>query len=318
MSSDDDGISAVMIDPTSHTMSVTPIGDLTAATIAVDKDGRLYVSDYHVNDTADFINGESVTTVDRGSTITVFSQVPTGTPSDEPDYIYTAPYDAATLYSRLREKSDQTVDGMYMEKLVDAHGQERLIVFIGGTTPDWIGPNQPILTNLEGYAMHPKDHQLAMIDVALGIDRSSGAPIDNDTPIMLVGYSQGGMDAQNIAANAESFGYNVTTVITYGSPAVQWPIEDVDMAFLWDYNDPVTALSRPDAALATLALQFHGHGGVYSPTDPLGINVHGNPQTYRAIGQQFEESTDPAFKNVRSDIKGYVGTVTEFGAYEVT
>ena len=43
-------------------------------------------------------------------------------------------------------------------------------------------------------------------------------PGSKDYEMMLVGYSQGGMDAQNLAALRK---YNVTSLVTYGSPLTQ-------------------------------------------------------------------------------------------------
>ena len=51
------------------------------------------------------------------------------------------------------------------------------------------------------------------------------AGIPSDAPVMLVGHSQGGMTAANLAADAEFRGhFNVTNVITYGSPIDSTPI----------------------------------------------------------------------------------------------
>jgi hypothetical protein len=51
------------------------------------------------------------------------------------------------------------------------------------------------------------------------------AEIPSDAPVMLVGHSQGGMTAANLAADAEFRGhFNVTNVMTYGSPIDSTPI----------------------------------------------------------------------------------------------
>ncbi len=51
------------------------------------------------------------------------------------------------------------------------------------------------------------------------------AGIPSDAPVMLVGHSQGGMTAANLAADAEFRGhFNVTNVMTYGSPIDSTPI----------------------------------------------------------------------------------------------
>lgn len=96
------------------------------------------------------------------------------------------------------------MSGYRVQKVVDGQGHERYIVYIGGTT------------------LNPFDHQ----SWGANIDAISGKPdeaqlkalqrlIPKGAEVMLVGYSQGGIDAQNIAA---SHALNVQQIVTYGSP----------------------------------------------------------------------------------------------------
>ena len=56
---------------------------------------------------------------------------------------------------------------------------------------------------------------------------------------MLVGFSQGGMDAQNIAASGR---YDVTSVVTFGS-IVQPASMDYYTINLWDTRDNIAKLT---------------------------------------------------------------------------
>lgn len=307
----DDGQRVItVIDTARNTVSVSVNDSKATGAIQVGADGRIYGA-YSYYERYQGEDGEETRT--RGA-ITVFKALESWEEPEPPATIHTGSYSAGDLYAKLRDKTNNT-DGIYMESLVDSQGNERLIVFIGGTTPNWIGPNQPIITNLDGYTHKVKDHQIDMIDAALGIQRTplNDTTIADYTQIMLVGYSQGGMDAQNIAANAKALGYkNVTTVITFGAPAVQGPIDGVHMAFLWDHNDPVPNLSHLDDLAADADLLYYGYGGVYNPSDPLGINVHADPQTYQVIGRNFDKSTDPDFAGLIADMAKFKGTVTEY------
>ncbi len=114
------------------------------------------------------------------------------------------------LYDRLRDATADT--GVAVEQHVTADGQRQLIVYLGGATFD--PGNQFVLRNIPTYRGELGDSHLQPI-----IDALAGDPT---AKIMLVGFSQGGMDAQNIAATA-SFRDQVTTVVTFASPIIRPP-----------------------------------------------------------------------------------------------
>lgn len=100
-------------------------------------------------------------------------------------------------------------------------------MYIGGTTPRLNGVNQPILDNLIGFKGEFKEEQKDQVLAVLAEDKS--------LPIMLTGFSQGGMDAQNLADELDGLGYNVKGVVAFGSPIVQPTPKPYPVAYLRDH-----------------------------------------------------------------------------------
>lgn len=106
------------------------------------------------------------------------------------------------------------MSGYRVQKVVDENGHERYIVYIGGTTsPDPLKPetwgaffdHQSWGANIDAISGKPDEAQLKALQRL----------IPKGAEVMLVGYSQGGIDAQNIAASGA---LNVQQIVTYGSP----------------------------------------------------------------------------------------------------
>ena len=94
-----------------------------------------------------------------------------------------------------------------------ADGVTRFIVYLVGTGG---GQDMTLLGNGPAAAGYVDPDIVNRINGAL---KAAGyQPGPNGPRMMLVGYSQGGMDAQNIAA---SHMYNVQNLVTYGSPLTQ-------------------------------------------------------------------------------------------------
>lgn len=214
----------------------------------------------------------------------------------------TSPSSMADLYTRLRETTGSADEGIYIETVQDDEGNNaRLIVYIGGTNPsNWISGSQAIVEN-NAYFHNLKSEHLEAIDAAL-----RKAP---GSRIMLVGYSQGGMDAQNIAASGR---YNVTTVVTYGSPIVRPVSTSYRTIHLWADNDRVTdftnvrygdydedALNRGQLFRAASDTQDDGWW-----------KIHAEIGTYQRIGDLFDDSPAgraAAFWGVKNNIQQFMG-----------
>ena len=141
----------------------------------------------------------------------------------------------------------------------------------------------------------------------------------------MVGLSQGGMDAQNFASSGK---YNVTTLVTYGSPIIQSDNPNIQTVHIQAVGDPVPAAGEA-AQIAMNALKgkyavpivgplaYAGDvvGKVapantfsYDPHDGVGMQVHEND--YPVAAQAFDKSDDARFDDVKQSMKKFEGTET--------
>lgn len=209
------------------------------------------------------------------------------------------------LYDRLRDATADADNGIAIDDHVTADGRRHLIVYLGGATFD--PDNQFVTRNIPAYRGALNDGHITSITEVLDGDR--------DCRIMLVGFSQGGMDAQNIAAEA-TFRDQVTTVVTFASPIVQPPGEH-DVVHLWDAGDliPRLPLPRPTAQVFQSA-SSNDSALVYNMIPPftraLGpviyvvqrLALHGQRSTYQQVSHAFDSA--PGFAAVKADIGAYL------------
>jgi len=109
---------------------------------------------------------------------------------------------------------------------------------------------------------------------------------------MLVGHSQGGMQAAALAGDPD-FGYNVTNVVTAGSPVATSGIpDDVSMLSLENTGDLVPMLdgeSNPATANHT-TVQADVHSGSFGAADGQNHSL----STYGSIADAADASGDPS------------------------
>ena len=189
-----------------------------------------------------------------------------------------APSSTAGLYDRIRNNiKDDNGDRILIDRVQAADGT-RYIVYLGGTVPQNFLSD---FSNAPAWIGLTKPGQIAAIRRAIGDDRTA--------KIMLVGYSQGGMDAQNIAA---SHNFNVTTVVTFGAPIIDYPPKDYKIIHLRAFGDPVTGLGKrlPDLANNLSGNVFTSFTTTFSLLNPLS-SVHGTQATYEQVGRSFDSSS---------------------------
>ncbi len=138
------------------------------------------------------------------------------------------------------------------------------IVSIPGTTrwyPDGAANATDLTGNLE---LAGGNLSTAAQSVRLAMEK---AGIPDGAPVMLSGHSQGGMIAAALAADGSFTGrFNVTNVVTFGSPVDSAPIPSrIDVLALQHAGDPV-----PRVDLADLTL---GQGGTLSASQDNGAVV---------------------------------------------
>lgn len=223
-----------------------------------------------------------------------------------------APGNIAELHDRLRDWAEKAPNSMYIERVQDQRvdGAERYIVYIGGTVPAnlW-GDNQSLVTNLPAYDGKVKEHQIQAINNAIG-DR-------NGVEILIVGFSQGGLDAQNLAENENRLHGNVVGIVTSGTPIIVNPSNNYGSIHLGAYKDPVAAESKSGPLQANISAL---RTWAYTPTtyqkyssqwwNPIReIQYHGERDTYNQVTREFTKSQDSRYKGIKDLVGTFRGKV---------
>jgi hypothetical protein len=150
-------------------------------------------------------------------------------------------------------------------------------------------------TNLDLVAGEVDDYQQGILEAM------AEAGIGADEPVLVVGHSQGGMEAVAIAAGDS--GFNVTDVVTAGSPTAQvggYPT-GVNVLSIEQHGDVVPLLdgepNPPSVEQTTVVVD----------ADPgPGIVAHHGYDVYVAGGAAVDSSTDPS-------VLSSVGSLHEHG-----
>ncbi len=133
------------------------------------------------------------------------------------------------------------------------------------------------------------------------------AGVPADAPVMLVGHSQGGMQAAALAGDPD-FGYHVTHVVTAGSPVATSGIpDDVTVLSLENTGDVVPLLDGepgPDGAHHT-TVQADVHAGSLGAADGQNHSL----STYESIASAADASSDPSIQAVVESMhaQGFLG-----------
>lgn len=150
----------------------------------------------------------------------------------------------------------------------------------GGTNPS------DMFTNL--YLSGHQD--AALLDAISTVLHQHGV---GDDPVMLVGHSQGGIAATNFAHRGREEGFNVTHVVTVGSPIATVPVSrDVQVLALEHTNDVVPRLdgrANPDRPNVTTVSRHPGGNERFS--SPIG--PHGSVE-YWDTAELVDRSEDPS------------------------
>ncbi|MDN4521278.1 hypothetical protein QYF68_26150 [Mycolicibacterium austroafricanum] len=218
-------------------------------------------------------------------------------------------YAAAELFARQSRDSDG--DGFHIEKVLGADGKTRVIAYFEG---------------LHGADRLDEDRTAKLVDGWVDphlIERLDLAVNENpDAEIMLVGFSGGGMDAQNIAASGR---YNVTTMVTYGSPVIQQDVAGIAIAHLhgsWDAVPYAGAVAKGSNELppvlnlfsvgANIANQNASDANHIFKSDPqLHIGEVHSDAGYRQVAESFDSSDDSRFAEFKRNVSRFDGVVIE-------
>jgi len=213
-----------------------------------------------------------------------------------------APTGVRGLWDEVQDTPDGgDMSGYRIQKVVDATGAERYIVYIGGTT---LNPfeHQSWGGNVAGISGIPDQEQLNAINrlIPYGAD------------VMLVGYSQGGIDAQNIAASG-ILG-NITQIVTFGSP-VRNGLDVPAIHFQYPQDIvPSAAAVRPDlwsgspTAGSANVRAFTAEPSLFTVFG-LGEHVGG----YGALSDEWDKTGgadgNPKFSSAASGLESFRGDV---------
>lgn len=207
---------------------------------------------------------------------------------------------ASGLFAHI-ENSDKTDDanrdGMRIERVVGPDGETRLIVYLKGTGATDRDLVQDWVRNAGLVGGDSDDVIRSRIEAAL-----DDTPKGRSTDVMLVGFSQGGMLAQNIAASGD---YSVTDLVTYGAPITHSDIEGVQAAHLQANSDPVPGGGGFLGGSHTSDHVFNSNADT-----PWGEIAHSDA-AYANVASDFDNSNDPRFADVKDSMKKYQGVVVD-------
>jgi pimeloyl-ACP methyl ester carboxylesterase len=123
-------------------------------------------------------------------------------------------------------------------------------------------------------------------------------------PVMLVGHSQGGIVAARAANGFVAGGqYNVTHVVTAGSPVGRIPVPDgVQMLSLENSGDIVPHLDAAEnpASDNRTTVKFDNQSGTMGGNHAIGGN-------YVDAARQLDASTDPSVRRFRDSAGVFLG-----------
>ncbi|HEY5858410.1 MAG TPA: hypothetical protein VIW24_31420 [Aldersonia sp.] len=236
-----------------------------------------------------------------------------------------APRGTADLYGVIRSDALGN-DGLLIERVSGDDGVARYIVYIGGTGSAGAGEDWANRMSNEDNVWKVLTHMADPYIVDRMLDE-----IPEGSDVMIVGYSQGGIDAQNLAA-MNAFGsrpFNVTDVITYGSPTVAgvhpetFGTNVLHLRAESDIVPPLGLLQPLDAQLKSLAQTsttnlinattgLFGQVGEFSQASGVQGDwkaIHMDAQSYVNVGRAFDDSTDSRYAQIRESIARYQGDV---------
>ncbi|NLF03560.1 MAG: alpha/beta fold hydrolase [Actinomycetales bacterium] len=185
-----------------------------------------------------------------------------------------------------------------VERVDKADGTVAWIVSIPGTQ-DWgAGGSDPsdLPSNLELMGGRPADSTEAVIDAM----RRAG--IGKDEPVVLVGHSQGGMVAMDIAAHA---GFAVALTMTVGSPVGARTTKATTQTISFEHHtDAVPQFDGKDNPDGPLHTTVKGHAR--ESAQGSASQSH-STEEYEILGWRADQSDDPSIKAWRDEFKEVIG-----------
>ena len=211
-------------------------------------------------------------------------------------------------------------NGVRIQKVRGEDGKVRVVVHIKGTV--WGGDDHGNfgVTENATAASGGSTRTMEMIQAQL-----AAAGVDGTDEVLFVGYSQGGLHAQNLARSGL---YGDAVVITRGSPEVAGGMGSHDiLRFEVEGDLVVENLSPFDAAHdfwgavgvqgsgTDLVVRDHGGAGARSIIDVVGVAgrqlaIHTEGDAfYGTLADEFDARTDPDARHLQRRIDPFLGGV---------
>ncbi|GAY17820.1 WXG100 family type VII secretion target [Mycobacterium sp. shizuoka-1] len=237
-----------------------------------------------------------------------------------------APVGTAQLFAHI-DNYNKDGDGVRIERVIGPDGKTRLIVYFQGmntTDNRTLERNVPLL-----------DGKVDPTVVARIREALKFSPDGANTDVMLVGFSQGGIDAQNVATQADGLGFHVTNLVTYGSPIISGNLDGVETVHLHGNTSEGIPDMVPGAGAIVNSINtvvpganvFTMIAGVANqnplpwnsvfqsdsdvPMEKLLEKGYDHTLLYDDVAKDFDNSSDPRFTDVKASMKKFQGTIVD-------
>lgn len=212
------------------------------------------------------------------------------------EHNYGAPDNLEDLLNGLAKRNDGHDDGdehpsnIDVKIIRDATGKITGYVVDVPGTKDWPLPGQVKSANDLGVNVDAMAGNNTVLQEGIQEALRKAGAHGTDVPVMLVGHSQGGIVAAQATTDLKANGYNVTHVVTAGSPVGRIDVpSDVQVLSLENRNDIVPHLDasdNPDSPNRT-TVTFDNQTGGFSGN-------HAIRENYTDAARQLDSGSDPS------------------------
>jgi hypothetical protein len=210
---------------------------------------------------------------------------------------YTPPQSVAGIAQRLQMVHRQNEATILIEQY--KHGKEKLyVVYVPGTRDKTVLPTGDPFDLSDGVALLAKPDSAASHQAVLDAMKREG--IEKTDKVLMVGYSQGGTIAADIASGHHKF--KPIGLVTFGAPIAQFDLPDrLPVLSVEHTNDIVPALSGAVNPLTTNWLTVERE----VPMQPGESNLHAHRiSEYVSTAGQIDSDSTSGVQRIREKILG--------------